>query len=381
MTSRGHSHGYQAHSGHPHRPHHKGQLPSRGWDSADDWVSLHVHHRGDQDLLLARAVTPLVRGLEDAGLLRGWFFLRSGEGGPHLRLRLLPAQPVQIGAVRRAAEGRLAAHLAAHPAPAPVRAPSAPAPVAAHARTHGPRAGDRPVRTPDTIEEVPYVREPDWSGSGEAVTALERHFAQSSNLALALLAGAPTPQARMNVALGHLTMALAASGLSIAECARLTDPQVILARPRPSERRRIAGEAQATYRELGTSLCDQTSRLWAAGARGRAVTVLDDAHPGAHCARGTGPAAAWSHSVRTLAARLTPLAPERTYPPAGPGPYCPDAAWAGIRRPPDAAVATHHVLVRAAQQFANRAGLGLQQETYMRLLLAQALHDLAGPRP
>ncbi|MFD7029289.1 thiopeptide-type bacteriocin biosynthesis protein [Streptomyces sp. NPDC059917] len=336
---------------------HKGRLPSRGWASADDWVSLHVHHRGDLDLLLARAVTPLVRGLEDAGLLRGWFFLRSGEGGPHLRLRLLPAQPVQIGAVRRAAEGRLAAY----------------------ARTHEPRAGGRSVWTPDGIEEVPYVREPDWSGSGEAVTAVERHFAQSSNLALALLAGAPTPQARMNVALGHLTMALAASGLSIAECARLADPQVILARPRPSERRRIAGEAQATYRELGASLREQTSRLWAAGARRRSVGVPDDAHPAAHCARGTGPAAAWSHSVRTLAARLTALAPERTYPPVGPGPYCPDAAWAGIRRPPDAAVAAHHVLVRAAQQFANRVGLGLQQETYVRLLLAQALHDLAGP--
>lgn len=348
----------------------KGPFPSRGWAAADDWVSLHVYHWGDQDLLLSRAVTPLVRGLEEAGLLRGWFFQRSWEGGPHVRLRLLPAQPVQSGAVRRAAEGRLSAHLAAHPTAAPATASSYAASVAAYARSHGLDATARSVRAADTLEEVRYVREPDWYGHGEAVTAVERHFAQSSNLALSLLAGTATRQARMNVVLAHLTMALAASGLSIADCARLTDPQVILARPRPSERRRIASEAQATYRARGASLREQTRRLWAPG---------EDSAPRAHCARSTGPAAAWSHSVRSLAARLTALATEGSYAPAGLTELYPDSAWPGHRRRPDAAIAAHHALDGAAHQFANRAGMGRRQETYLRLLLAQTLHDLARP--
>ncbi|MFI5983454.1 lantibiotic dehydratase C-terminal domain-containing protein [Streptomyces sp. NPDC051555] len=342
-------------------------------------MSLHVYHWGDQDLLLSRAVSPLVRGLEEAGLLRGWFFQRSWEGGPHIRLRLLPAQPMQSGAVRRAAEGRLAAHLAAHPTPAPVTASSYAASVAAYARAHRLDAADRSVRAADTVEEAPYVREPDWYGHGEAVTAVERHFAQSSNLALSLLAGPATRQARMNVALAHLTMALAASGLSIADCARLTDPQAILAHPRPSERRRIAGEAHATYRARGASLREQTRRLWAAVGGPRAVALHEDADPRAHGRRGTGPAAAWSHSVRTLSARLTTLVAEGAYAPAGLSELYPDSAWQGTRRPPEAAIAAHHVLGRAAHQFTNRVGIGCQQETYLRLLLAQAVHDLARP--
>ncbi|MFG2999115.1 lantibiotic dehydratase C-terminal domain-containing protein [Streptomyces sp. NPDC048340] len=342
---------------------HKGPLPSRGWAAADDWVSLHVYHWGDQDLLLSRAVTPLVRGLEEAGLLRGWFFQRSWEGGPHVRLRLLPAHPVQSGAVRRAAEGRLSAHLAAHPTAAPVTASSYAASVTAYARAHGLNATARSVRAADTLEEVPYVREPDWYGHGEAVTAVERHFAQSSNLALSLLSGTAARPARMNVVLAHLTMALAASGLSIVDCARLTDPQVILARPRPFERRRIASEAQATYRARGASLREQTRRLWAPGT----------------APRSTGPAAAWSHSVRALAARLTALAAEGSYAPAGLADLYPDSAWPGPRRRPDAAMAAHHALNGAAHQFANRVGMGRRQETYLRLLLAQTLHDLARP--
>ncbi|MFZ3491973.1 hypothetical protein ACODT5_01800 [Streptomyces sp. 5.8] len=145
-------------------------------------------------------------------------------------------------------------------------------------------------------------------------------------------------------------------------------------------RRRIAGAAQSTYRARGASLREQTGWLWAVGDGARAAAVHEDADPRAHCARGTGPAAAWSHSVRTLAARLTTLAAEGAYAPAGLSELYPDSAWKGTRRPPDAAIAAHHVLGRAAHQFANRVGIGVQQETYLRLLLAQALHDLARPR-
>ncbi|MFD3779902.1 lantibiotic dehydratase C-terminal domain-containing protein [Streptomyces sp. NPDC058612] len=115
-------------------------------------VSLYIYHWSDQGLPLSAAVSPLVPGLEEAGLLRGWFFQRSWRGGPHVRLRLLAAQPVQHGTVRRAVEGRLGAHLAAHPTAAPVAAPSYTASVAAYAHAYGLDASDRSLRLAGTEE-------------------------------------------------------------------------------------------------------------------------------------------------------------------------------------------------------------------------------------
>ncbi|MFE5681445.1 lantibiotic dehydratase C-terminal domain-containing protein, partial [Streptomyces erythrochromogenes] len=218
-------------------------------------------------------------------------------------------------------------------------------------------------------------------GHGESMTAAERHFSQSSNLALPLLTGNTEPQVRMNVVLHHLTTALAASGLSIPETARLIDPQAILARARPTERRQIASNAHATYRARGASLCEQTFRLWALNGGAPAANVPEAAGPHRTLrAQGTGPAAAWSHSVRVLAARLTVLAGEGTYTPITPAHLCPDSAWAGTRKPADKKITVHHVLSHVTHEFANRVGISFQQETYLRLLLAHALHDLAPPR-
>ncbi|MGL5866321.1 MAG: thiopeptide-type bacteriocin biosynthesis protein [Dermatophilaceae bacterium] len=61
--------------------------------SADDrgWRSWHLFVHGDRartDRVLLEIVHPLVRDLQAAGTLAGWFFVRYWHGGPHLRLRL-----------------------------------------------------------------------------------------------------------------------------------------------------------------------------------------------------------------------------------------------------------------------------------------------------
>ena len=55
-----------------------------------DWISLHIHRRGGMDHLLMGGVSPLIEHLRREGVLARWFFLRYWDGGPHLRLRLLP---------------------------------------------------------------------------------------------------------------------------------------------------------------------------------------------------------------------------------------------------------------------------------------------------
>jgi thiopeptide-type bacteriocin biosynthesis protein len=59
----------------------------------ESWVSLHVFHGSGTDLLITRAVADLVRSLDADEQLAGFFFIRYWEGGPHLRLRLLPRTP------------------------------------------------------------------------------------------------------------------------------------------------------------------------------------------------------------------------------------------------------------------------------------------------
>lgn len=57
---------------------------------ASAWLSLHLFHPQAEahDRLLLEVVAPAVRALEAEGWLERFFFLRYGQGGPHVRLRL-----------------------------------------------------------------------------------------------------------------------------------------------------------------------------------------------------------------------------------------------------------------------------------------------------
>ncbi|ACU62758.1 thiopeptide-type bacteriocin biosynthesis protein [Chitinophaga pinensis] len=50
-----------------------------------NWLSAHLFYRGDLRFLLLEMVLPFLRDTPYRG-----FFIRYGEGGPHIRLRLLP---------------------------------------------------------------------------------------------------------------------------------------------------------------------------------------------------------------------------------------------------------------------------------------------------
>ncbi|MFE4518170.1 thiopeptide-type bacteriocin biosynthesis protein [Kitasatospora sp. NPDC056783] len=165
----------------------------------DGWLSWHVHvpfAAADRiDELVAGPLADLITTLRQAGAISRWFFIRYWEGGPHLRLRLRPAErssPAELDAAVRAAFAALDG------------SSNDPGDVAAYldrisrlARASG-RADPSVDRTvagsvrPPGVHPADYVPERDRYGSGELLDAAEAVFEVSSDLALRVARAAPT---------------------------------------------------------------------------------------------------------------------------------------------------------------------------------------------
>lgn len=52
------------------------------------WIGVHCFHNGDLDEVILYVIAPTIASLLQAGVIDRLFFLRYGEGGPHIRLRL-----------------------------------------------------------------------------------------------------------------------------------------------------------------------------------------------------------------------------------------------------------------------------------------------------
>lgn len=149
---------------------------------AADWVCAHVFYDTDQDALLTHCVEPVVAELEQRGLTQRYFFLRYWEGGPHVRLRLLPSRARDHADVAEVVERRLSAFLAESPAPDVVDRSLFAQVAQGLAGLEGRAGHDDVVRANNTAEFLPYAREHADYGHGAALAAVERHFCESSRL-------------------------------------------------------------------------------------------------------------------------------------------------------------------------------------------------------
>src|SRR3954471_22010894 len=89
----------------PLEPDGSAEMSSRA-ESPSEWASYHLFYHQPGDRLLLRLVLPFVRELRRRGRISRFFFIRYGEGGPHVRLRLLCApqhKPAIDGSLRRRA--------------------------------------------------------------------------------------------------------------------------------------------------------------------------------------------------------------------------------------------------------------------------------------
>lgn len=176
------------------------------------WSAVYVHlHRTRErvDAFLLDHLAPRAEEMVSAGHAKAWFFLRYWDGGPHLRVRFLDADP---GAVAEFSERVRAA--AAHTADDAVALDSASyyagLPEADPDRWHG----------DGVVVAADYAPETARYGGPEALEACEDFFCVSSAIALAVLRSAPRPDQRQVVAADLTSLAFDVLGLSDVEAVR-----------------------------------------------------------------------------------------------------------------------------------------------------------------
>lgn len=160
----------------------------------DGWLSWHVHVPADAEG--TDRLTPLVREqlpallapLRAAGLLHRWFFIRYWEGGPHLRIRLLPRPGAGRAATPDALDAAVRRAFADVPRDGhdPEGYLASIGDLAAASVASDPTVDRRVAATvlPPGVHAAGYVPETDRYGTGAALEATEEVFMLSSELAL-----------------------------------------------------------------------------------------------------------------------------------------------------------------------------------------------------
>jgi thiopeptide-type bacteriocin biosynthesis protein len=170
-----------------------------------EWVSAHLFYHGDLDRVVVDAVEPVITALGAGSTPPQWFFLRYWDGGPHVRLRLRSAD-TPAGRLRALVVERAGSYFRAHPAPTSMP----PADYVREARQLAAAEGMADyLRAPvanNSVVFIPYRREHDRYGAGASVEAVERHFTDSSRIALDLLRAGLSPGRRATAALSLILL-------------------------------------------------------------------------------------------------------------------------------------------------------------------------------
>lgn len=322
----------------------------------NDWIAAHAFYHDPLDPMLVEAVAPLVAELRERDLAEDWFFLRYWDGGPHLRFRVLPPASA-YAETRELIRDRFERFLGEHPSTTGVEPADYQRSAERIARWEGQSDYAEP-RPNNTVEFWPYVRERHRYGHGLAMTAVERHFTESSRLAIRLLAG---PNGALDA--GQRFTA-AYSMLVLAWLSYRDDPAW-----------RSAWAEMDTYVPIGGETDqDELERRWQAQRStlctltGRLRAVVERAEAGA----GTGDLADWARSIARLKQTLTAEAAAGRFEP-------PARAWEGAGPiEPGTAVSVLPVVDICAHLFCNRLGLSLADESYLRVLAMRAVRETEG---
>ncbi|MBP2327944.1 hypothetical protein JOF56_008329 [Kibdelosporangium banguiense] len=173
--------------------------------SDNTWVSGHAFYHGDLDRLLLDVTVPLMAELISAELATHHFFLRYWAGGPHLRLRVLPADE-SAAEVRRLMREHFEKYFAENPA-AERMTPDEYTEAARWLSATENAPYPEKMYPNNSLVFFPYEREHVKYGHGETIEAVERHFGQSSRIVLEFLATDPTADHRSTAAAAMMLVA------------------------------------------------------------------------------------------------------------------------------------------------------------------------------
>ncbi|MEV5595453.1 thiopeptide-type bacteriocin biosynthesis protein [Streptomyces sp. NPDC052496] len=329
-----------------------------GTAEGSDWVGAHIFYDTGQDALLTDCVRPLVARLTADGLVQRWFFLRYWEGGPHVRLRLLPARSADRAGIEEVTGRHVRAYLEAVPA-ADVVDRARFAEVSEGLASLEGRSGQEEqeeVRPNNTLDFRPYERENADFGYGAAMTAVEQHFRESSELALSAVGTGATVEQRAMLAFDLVVGVFALCDEVRGRWSRHGGP------PLPFGSGPEAADVEPRYRAQRAQLEERARRVW------HLATAPEDTLTAA----GAGHRAYWTASLRRLRHTLHALEDAGSFTNEWPAsPLAGPLELADIAHP-----ATSLVLLRCGHLINNRIGLTLWQESQVRFLVGRVLAGL-----
>ncbi|CAL9427132.1 hypothetical protein SUDANB95_01962 [Actinosynnema sp. ALI-1.44] len=300
---------------------------------ADRWLAVHLFHHDEQDRLLRRCVRPLVDDLVGRGLVRGHFFVRHWQGGPHVRLRLL-CPPRTRPEIRARVTAELDRYTRSHGSTVHWGPEDYRRIAAELARVERDPAGVEPLR-PDNSHEF-RDHDPDHGWRGAAARAVEDGYAESSRIVLDLLAPAGSGEHRHGLAL-----AMTVAG-AVARSGHGTTPGHVVGRAADRWAARVLGERRSRFEE-------EFRRQYHA-RRDAVLRLVDQALHG-----GDETLDRWADTTARLRAALT--------------------------RTGASAAAVDLALDSFAHLHNNRLGLTVRQEAYVLHAAGWALDDLTSTPP
>jgi thiopeptide-type bacteriocin biosynthesis protein len=324
-----------------------------------EWLSLHIFYASNSNPLLSDCVAPLVEKLRERGLVSRYFFIRYWLGGPHVRLRLSPAEGAPEGEIKELLERDVRAFLTRRPAffelnrdtlgPLYRKMYEAEYGAEKFVATYG-DDGEIPFYANNSYHYIEYEREFGRYGGPCGLELSEHHFEFSSDTVLQLVR--ETNMHVRSITMGHAVQ------LMLQTCYGFfgDDEQV------SAFLRRYIEFWQRTYNENGERLYSGFDRKYermAAGIRERIEEARRSVRDGVPATAGTRVEMKWAAHVKELREELLRLlAAGRLELPGGMG---------------DETAAFSYLLSSYIHMTNNRLGISILDETYLSYLLVRAI--------
>ena len=172
------------------------------------WVSLHLFYHDDPVPLLLECVQPAIKELFAQHLLQRFFFIRYWQGGPHIRLRLLPSSEAVRETLLALVTMRIEAFFTARPAQSQMREEEYFLLRTRLGLAEYGQADLTPLYPNNSLQYIPYEPEYERYGGIAAMPLVEQHFMESSEIVLTLLQEKPTRNQLSGQALATLFLGI-----------------------------------------------------------------------------------------------------------------------------------------------------------------------------